>query len=178
MGDNRAGPSAANDDASSDISWQQFRNDSIPEESDDLTNAGPSTATASTSTNVSSDLNLYVWRIDLSKTERYWTGWFRGLSQKFLNISVPKILLLANVHGLDTALTVGQMQGAVLSYSVYLFTYVSVFVGKFQFQVLQKSGHAIHEDQPHKVADIIAGFLVKQKIATPLSNFTPSMPAC
>lgn len=53
----------------------------------------------------------YTWRIDLSKTEQFWTGWFKGLSQKFLDIRIPKILLLANIHGLDTTLTVGQMQG-------------------------------------------------------------------
>lgn len=53
----------------------------------------------------------YIWRINLSKTEPYWRGWFNGLSQSFLNVSVPKLLLLANIHGLDTALTVGQMQG-------------------------------------------------------------------
>ncbi|KAB0801319.1 hypothetical protein PPYR_05673 [Photinus pyralis] len=102
----------------------------------------------------------YTWRIDLSKTENYWIGWFKGLSQKFLNIRVPKVLLLANIHGLDTALTVGQMQG------------------KFQLQVLQRSGHAIHEDQPHQVADIIAGFLVKQKLAVAKNDFTPAMPGC
>lgn len=53
----------------------------------------------------------YVWRIDLSKTEVFWTGWFKGLSQKFLDLPLPKVLLLANIQGLDTALTIGQMQG-------------------------------------------------------------------
>lgn len=104
--------------------------------------------------------NLYTWRIDLSKTEPFWNGWFKGLSQKFLDIPVPKVLLLANIHGLDTTLTVGQMQG------------------KFQLQVLPRSGHAIHEDQPHHVADIIAGFLVKQRLALSRNGFTPTMPAC
>lgn len=55
--------------------------------------------------------NSYTWRINLSKTEVHWRGWFQGLSEQFLNTSVPKLLLLANIHGLDTALTVGQMQG-------------------------------------------------------------------
>jgi len=102
----------------------------------------------------------YTWRIDLSKTEPFWNGWFKGLSQKFLDITAPKVLLLANIHGLDTALTVGQMQG------------------KFQLQVLPRSGHAIHEDQPLNVADIIAGFLVKQKLVVSKHGFTPTMPAC
>ncbi|XP_050517786.1 protein phosphatase methylesterase 1-like [Diabrotica virgifera virgifera] len=103
----------------------------------------------------------YTWRIDLSKTEKFWPGWFKGLSQKFLDLRIPKLLLLANIHGLDTTLTVGHMQG------------------KFQFQVLAKSGHAIHEDQPHQVAEIVSGYLVKQRIATPKSNFVhTSLPAC
>lgn len=55
--------------------------------------------------------SIYTWRIDLSKTEKYWPGWFQGLSQKFLNVRCPRILLLANINGLDTTLTVGQMQG-------------------------------------------------------------------
>lgn len=53
----------------------------------------------------------YIWRINLSETESFWTGWFKGLSQKFLEIPIPKVLLLANIQGLDTALTIGQMQG-------------------------------------------------------------------
>ncbi|XP_068917137.1 protein phosphatase methylesterase 1-like isoform X4 [Tenebrio molitor] len=57
----------------------------------------------------------YTWRIDLSKTESFWSGWFKGLSQKFLDIRIPKLLLLANIHGLDTALTVGQMQDSIPS---------------------------------------------------------------
>lgn len=63
------------------------------------------------SPNVKEEGPLYKWRIDLSKTEKFWTGWFKGLSQKFLDIRIPKLLLLANIHGLDTTLTVGQMQG-------------------------------------------------------------------
>lgn len=69
----------------------------------------------------------YTWRIDLSKSEQYWSGWFENLSAKFLDLSVPKLLLLASIDGLDRALTVGQMQG------------------KFQLQVLARCGHAVHE---------------------------------
>lgn len=53
----------------------------------------------------------YVWRIDLAKTEQHWFGWFKGLSASFLNVPVPKVLLLAGVDRLDRELTVGQMQG-------------------------------------------------------------------
>lgn len=147
-------------------------------------------------------LNRYTWRIDLAKTEPFWGDWFKGLSQKFLQIPVAKVLLLANIHGLDTTLTVGQMQGKqskmlhvvdqnCLLCSLYIvfigcgfilwwcYRYESSpFAGKFQLQVLPRSGHAIHEDQPQQVADIIAGFLVKNKFAVALQGFVPSLPAC
>lgn len=69
----------------------------------------------------------YTWRINLSKSEQYWSGWFENLSSKFLDLPVPKLLLLASIDGLDRSLTVGQMQG------------------KFQLQVLARCGHAVHE---------------------------------
>nr|KAG5711662.1 hypothetical protein BaRGS_016844 [Batillaria attramentaria] len=83
----------------------------------------------------------YTWRINLSKTEQFWPGWFQGLSQKFLSCDVPKMLLLAGVDRLDKDLTIGQMQG------------------KFQMQVLPQCGHAVHEDVPEKVADVLATFM-------------------
>ncbi|KAK9955464.1 hypothetical protein ABG768_015336 [Culter alburnus] len=88
---------------------------------------------------------LYTWRIELSKTEKYWEGWFKGLSSLFLSCSVPKLLLLAGVDRLDKDLTIGQMQG------------------KFQMQVLPQCGHAVHEDAPEKVADALATFMVRHK---------------
>lgn len=39
--------------------------------------------------------HLYTWRIELAKTEKYWDGWFRGLSNLFLSCPTPKLLLLA-----------------------------------------------------------------------------------
>ncbi|XP_017771496.1 PREDICTED: protein phosphatase methylesterase 1 [Nicrophorus vespilloides] len=139
--------------------------DSIQEETEDAEEGDtasmkpplPGTAVRSSCT---TDEIKYSWRIDLTKTEQHWPGWFKGLSQKFLSINAPKILLLANIYGLDTALTVGQMQG------------------KFQLQVLPRSGHAIHEDQPEQVADIIATFLVRQKLANSRQGFVPIVPGC
>uniref|UniRef100_A0AAR2LMW0 Protein phosphatase methylesterase 1 n=1 Tax=Pygocentrus nattereri TaxID=42514 RepID=A0AAR2LMW0_PYGNA len=89
--------------------------------------------------------SLYTWRIELSKTEKYWEGWFRGLSSLFLSCPVPKLLLLAGIDRLDKDLTIGQMQG------------------KFQMQVLPQCGHAVHEDAPEKVADALATFMVRHK---------------
>nr|BAC85574.1 unnamed protein product [Homo sapiens] len=80
----------------------------------------------------------YTWRIELAKTEKYWDGWFRGLSNLFLSCPIPKLLLLAGVDRLDKDLTIGQMQG------------------KFQMQVLPQCGHAVHEDAPDKVSLVLS----------------------
>jgi protein phosphatase methylesterase 1 len=100
------------------------------------------------------------WRIDLGKTEPHWTGWFTDLSNKFLSVQASKMLVLAGVDRLDKDLTVGQMQG------------------KFQMQILPQAGHAVHEDVPERMAEVLANFLVRNKFAQPLDQFTPSFPAC
>lgn len=102
----------------------------------------------------------YTWRIDLAKTEQYWPGWFEGLSQMFLDLPVPKLLLLASIDGLDRTLTVGQMQG------------------KFQMQVLARCGHAVHEDRPHEVAEVIGSYMVRNEFAKETCEFTRVLPAC
>jgi len=103
----------------------------------------------------------YRWRIDLARTESHWAGWFQGLSARFLAGPSAKLLLLAGVDRLDRELTVGQMQG------------------KFQLQVLPQVGHTVHEDSPDRVAEVIASFLVRNKLCTASDNFsTPTMPGC
>ncbi|KAM8898231.1 protein phosphatase methylesterase 1-like isoform 4-T4 [Spinachia spinachia] len=90
---------------------------------------------------------VYVWRIDLSKSEKYWDGWFRGTSNLFLACNLPKLLLLAGIDRLDRNLTIGQMQG------------------RFMMQVLPPCGHAVQENRPEKVADAVAAFLLRHKFA-------------
>lgn len=107
-----------------------------------------------------SNTSRYVWRINLSKTEKFWTGWFEGLSNMFLASSIPKLLLLAGVDRLDRDLTIGQMQG------------------KFQMQVLPQCGHAVHEDVPDKVADAVATFMVRNKFAEQISDFQRPFCGC
>lgn len=102
----------------------------------------------------------YTWRIDLSKSEKYWIGWFSGLSEKFLNLRLPKQLLLASIDGLDKTLTVGQMQG------------------RFQMQVLSRCGHAIHEDRPHEVAEVLSSYLIRNRCAEAAGEFRCHLPAC
>ncbi|EFO22152.1 phosphatase methylesterase 1 [Loa loa] len=90
--------------------------------------------------------DLYTWRIDLSKTEPHWVGWFKGLSKLFLSCRVPKLLVLAGIDRLDTDLIVGQMQG------------------KFQETILPKAGHAVQEDSPDDLADTLASFAIRNRI--------------
>jgi len=104
--------------------------------------------------------SVFKWRIDLAKTEPHWSGWFTGLSTRFLGVPAAKLLLLAGVDRLDKELTVGQMQG------------------KFQMQVLPQVGHTVHEDSPDRVAEVLATYLVRNKFCSATDNFTPSFPAC
>ncbi|CAG5053533.1 unnamed protein product [Parnassius apollo] len=94
----------------------------------------------------------YKWRIDLSRTEKHWAGWFGGLSNAFLHTRAPRLLLLASVDGLDRELTVGQMQG------------------KFQMQVLTRCGHAVHEDTPGEVARVVASFALRHRLTSATEN--------
>ncbi|KAG5680201.1 hypothetical protein PVAND_009726 [Polypedilum vanderplanki] len=127
---------------------------SIPEDEDEETHKNE--------TNFSSPMSVkkYTWRIDLSRTEKYWNGWFENLSNKFLQIPIPKLLILAGIDNLDKTLQIGQMQG------------------KFQLQVLARTGHAVHEDQPAQVAETIASYLVRNKFAESKSDFVRVMPQC
>lgn len=106
------------------------------------------------------DEKPYLWRIDLGKTEPHWTGWFSNLSSKFLSVPASKMLILAGVDRLDRELTVGQMQG------------------KFQMQVLPQAGHAVHEDVPEKMAEVVAFFLTRNKFAEAKDDFNPVFPGC
>ncbi|KAL8784469.1 MAG: hypothetical protein Q9213_003940 [Squamulea squamosa] len=58
-----------------------------------------------------SDNQPWMWRTDLSSTERYWKSWFTGLSKKFLESKGGKLLILAGTDRLDKELMIGQMQG-------------------------------------------------------------------
>ncbi len=37
----------------------------------------------------------FTWKIPLQESEKYWRGWFEGLSDSFLNVKVSKILFTA-----------------------------------------------------------------------------------
>ena len=127
---------------------------SIPEDAEEAPVEDNFTAPADVSS------KRYTWRIDLSRSERFWTGWFENLSDKFLDVPIPKLLILAGIDNLDKKLTVGQMQG------------------KFQLSVLALTGHAVQEDQPHQVAETLASYLIRNRFAAAKSGFCYQMPAC
>jgi len=83
----------------------------------------------------------YIWRTDLRKTQTFWKGWFEDMSNLFLSVPAPKLLILADTDRLDTALTTGQM------------------MGRFQMSILPSVGHLIQEDAPEKTAMVVLNFL-------------------
>ncbi|GAA5813699.1 hypothetical protein MFLAVUS_007185 [Mucor flavus] len=80
------------------------------------------------------------WITDLTKTQPFWTEWFLGLSDKFLNSGTAKLLILAGTDRLDKPLIIGQMQG------------------KFQLNIFPDAGHFLQEDKPLKTANCLIEF--------------------
>lgn len=151
----------ANTDSTSTIPAVSHLCETVQEEEEEEEGEEKPSVTTSPPPSASADSNKYTWRIDLSKTEPFWQGWFSGLSKLFLSCECPKLLLLAGVDRLDRDLTVGQMQG------------------KFQMHVVPKSGHAVHEDAPEQVADCIASFLIRHKLVQPIDeSFQGTLPGC
>ncbi|CEI86177.1 Putative Protein phosphatase methylesterase 1 [Rhizopus microsporus] len=89
--------------------------------------------------------NKLKWITDLSKTQPYWSEWFTGLSEKFLNSGTAKLLILAGTDRLDKPLIIGQMQG------------------KFQLEIFPDSGHFVQEDVPMKTATCLIEFFRRNR---------------
>lgn len=47
-----------------------------------------------------------VWRVDLLESMPFWQSWFQGLTQAFLKVRVPKLLLIAEKERMDKELTI------------------------------------------------------------------------
>lgn len=88
----------------------------------------------------SEDGTCYVWRINLRRTEPFWTDWFTGLSKSFLSVPGARLLILAGQDRLDKELIIGQMQG------------------KYQLVVFSNSGHFVQEDEPDNIATTLVDF--------------------
>jgi len=91
----------------------------------------------------------WVWRTQLVDTRPHWEGWYTGLSEAFLQVAGPKMLMLAGTDRLDKPLTIGQMQG------------------KFQLVLLPTAGHAIQEDESRATAEHLEGFLKRFRVGQP-----------
>lgn len=91
---------------------------------------------------------VYVWRTDLMRTKEHWVEWFKGLTACFLNLRMPKQLLLASNDRMDKELTIAHMQG------------------RFKMVVIDNVGHVIQEDNPKEVAAAFKTYLDKFNIPT------------
>lgn len=49
------------------------------------------------------------WRTNLQASSPYWRGWYEGLSDAFLGLSVPKMLLLAGTDRCVAAALVSEV---------------------------------------------------------------------
>ena len=92
----------------------------------------------------------------MAQTEVHLVCWLINLLSKFLIVPATKTLILAGIDMLERDLTVEQMQG------------------KFQMQVLPQVGHAVHEDVPDRMAEILATFLTRNKFAQAKDKFASS----
>lgn len=78
---------------------------------------------------------------DLLGSQPHWNNWFTGLSDLFLALPISRMLVLAETDYLDKPLLIGQMQG------------------KFQLEIIKNTAHAIQEDQPEQLAEMISTFV-------------------
>jgi len=88
----------------------------------------------------------YAWKVDLMQSQDHWMSWFQGLTNAFLSIQIPKILLLAGAERMDKELTIAQMQG------------------KFRLKVVYDVGHSVQEDDWKETGKICYEFLHNFKI--------------
>ncbi|KAG9285563.1 hypothetical protein G9A89_006551 [Geosiphon pyriformis] len=100
-------------------------------------------------------MSKLVWRTNLAATQKYWEGWFIGMSEKFLASKAAKLLILAGPDRLDKPLTIAQMQG------------------KYQLIVLPDVGHMLQEDAPDRTANALVDFYKRnEKLVLPLKRLT------
>ncbi|TPX32885.1 hypothetical protein SmJEL517_g04090 [Synchytrium microbalum] len=105
-------------------------------------------------------VTLYSWRTDLTASEPYWTGWYDGMSSRFLAVKGGRLIILAGTDRLDKTLMIGQMQG------------------KFQMVVLNEVGHSIQEDAPTHLARQLEIFYDRNKMNVGIKRFViPLNPA-
>ncbi len=99
-------------------------------------------------------LYIYIYTYIYTFYQKIYTfiGWFKGLTQSFLSIRIPKLLLIAEKERMDKELTIAQMQG------------------KFKLVVLQGVGHVMQEDDPVNTALNLYSLIDKFKIPVSMED--------
>lgn len=87
-----------------------------------------------------SDKMIFTWKTDLAASKHHWYSWFIDLDKLFISSPLYRLLILTDTDRLDTALTIGQMQG------------------KFQLEIIRNSGHLVAEDAPDQMLQILSKF--------------------
>lgn len=104
-------------------------------------------ATISTTDHLVADVHGRLrMKFDLLEWKDSWVDWFRGFDAAFLSLGMPSLLIMAHYDNLDTALSVGQMQG------------------KFECQIMSSPlrSHFIQEDSPDELFTVLMTFLRKR----------------
>ena len=97
----------------------------------------------------------FKWKTNLLDSKKYWKEWFSGLTNAFLSVKLPKLLILAGSERMDKELTIAHMQG------------------KFKMLVIYNVGHIVHEDNPKNTAIALEDFIHAFRIPTKLSLIKP-----
>ncbi|KAH0576809.1 Protein phosphatase methylesterase 1 [Spironucleus salmonicida] len=78
---------------------------------------------------------------DLSKSEKYWEQWFKGMNERWINRQVWKMLLVSSMNKLDKDFEIAHMQG------------------KMNVDVIRNCIHNLHEDSPLDFLQVTTRFL-------------------
>jgi len=94
---------------------------------------------------------VYTWRADILAAGPHLKEAFEGYTQIFVELKLPRMVVVGGLDHLDGALEAAHMQG------------------KFKLRVLQHAaGHHLQEDHPHEVADMLIQYLTglrRQEVA-------------
>ena len=95
---------------------------------------------------VKKDDGKFHLKVDLLKSKSNWVEWFEGLTKSFLNVKIPKLLVMAGPERMDKELTIAHMQG------------------KFKLINNSNVGHFMHEDNFLHFSEVCKDFAVLFKI--------------
>ncbi|CEH16926.1 Predicted acetyltransferases and hydrolases with the alpha/beta hydrolase fold [Ceraceosorus bombacis] len=150
---------AEDDEEQQEEAVEELSESAEPELQPDGTSLTPATTSPSSKTSRRKTRPpAWVWVHDLLATSPFWSGWFTGLSSKFLSVRAPRLLLLAGTDRLDKELMIGQMQG------------------KYQLAVFPEVGHSLQEDAPERTAQTLVEFWKKSNAPPPISSLSKFKP--